>query len=286
MDVSRWTQTLVDVVTHAGFQILGAIALWIVGRWLIRVCTKLVGKALERQHVDHTLATYAIATVTGLLNVVLIVSILGAFGIQTASFAAILAALGFAIGTAWGGLLSNFAAGIFMVVLRPFKVGDFVTAADITGTVVEIGPFTTKINTMDNVLVIVGNNKILGDNIRNFTHNPYRRVDLVMQLNHDAMVPSVSAALKERLCQIPNVLSDPAPDVEILEFTLSGPKLAVRPYCANANYWQVYFDTNRIIREVGASKLLAAPAQHVVVRSFEASPDGAAAIVTGEAVVK
>ena len=120
----------------------------------------MVNAALSRQKMDHTLAGYAISSLTGLLNVVLIISILGAFGVQTTTFAALFAAFGLAIGSAWGGLLSNFAAGVFMVVLRPFKVGEFIEAGGVIGTVVEIGPFVTKINAPDNVLNIVGNSKI------------------------------------------------------------------------------------------------------------------------------
>jgi len=112
------------------------------------------------------------------LNIILVVAIRGYFGVETTSFAAILAAAGIAIGMAWSGLLANFAAGAFMVVLRPFKVGDFVTVGGITGTVKEVGLFVTALNTPDNVLTIIGNNKVFSDTIQNFSANPYRRVDL------------------------------------------------------------------------------------------------------------
>jgi small conductance mechanosensitive channel len=267
MKLDQILQSLTDQGTRIGFQILGAIALWIVGRWLIGLAVRLAQKGMARQKIDVTLSNYIVSTLTGLLNVVLIVSILGAFGVQTATFAAVFAAIGLAIGTAWGGLLAHFAAGVFMVVLRPFKVGDLIEAGGVLGTVVEIGPFVTKINTLDNVLTIVGNNKLFSDNIQNFSHNAFRRVDLFMQLNHDADVAEVAQELKARLAKIPNVLADPVPDVEILEFNLNGPKLAVRPYCNNADYWQVYFDTNRAIRALGSERGLNVPEQHLVVRS-------------------
>jgi small conductance mechanosensitive channel len=280
MNTKLISQTLIDEGTHIGFQILGAIVLWIVGRWLIGFTVRIVNRGMMRQKVDATLASYAISTISGLLNVILIISILGAFGVQTATFAALFAAFGLAIGAAWGGLLSNFAAGVFMVVLRPFKVGDLVEAGDVLGTVMEIGPFVTKINTLDNVLTIVGNNKIFSDNIQNFSHNPYRRVDLFMQLNHDANVGEVMTLLKTRLAQIANVLSEPSPVVEILEFNLNGPKLAVRPFCNNADYWQVYFDTNRTIRELGTERGYSAPEQHLVIRTnAELNGDPAQAVV-------
>ncbi len=186
---------------------------------------------------------------SAVLNVVLVVALLGYFGVETTSFAALLAAGGVAIGVAWSGLLANFAAGAFLVFLRPFKVGDFVTAGGVTGTVDTIGLFGTTINTPDNVLAIVGNNKIFSDTIHNFSANPYRRVDLTATISSAVDHHHAMRILKDRLATIPNVLATPAPDVDVLQFTPAGPVLCVRPYCRNEHYWQVYFDTNRMIRE-------------------------------------
>jgi small conductance mechanosensitive channel len=183
------------------------------------------------------------------LNVALIVAILGFFGVETTTFAALLAAGGVAIGVAWGGLLSNFAAGAFLVFLRPFKVGDFVTAGGITGTVETVGLFGTVINTPDNVHTIVGNSKIFADTIQNYSVNAYRRVDLTATINNAVDHRVAIDLIKGRLSTVPNVLTSPAPDVDVLQFTPSGPQLCVRPYCNNQHYWQVYFDTNRLIRE-------------------------------------
>jgi small conductance mechanosensitive channel len=165
-----------------------------------------------------------------------------------------------AIGVAWGGLLANFAAGAFLVFLRPFRVGDFVTAGGVTGTVEAVGLFGTTINTPDNVLTIVGNNKIFSDTIQNFSANPYRRVDLTATINNAVDHRDAIRRLKDRLTKIPNVLTTPAPDVEILEFTPAGPVLCVRPYCNNQHYWQVYFDTNRLVRETFGEAGFPAPA--------------------------
>ena len=168
---------------------------------------------------------------------------------------------------AWSGLLANFAAGVFIVILRPFKVGDFICAGGVTGTVMEIGLFGTAINTPDNVLTLVGNNTIFSGNIQNFSANPHRRVDLTAQLAQGTDHKAAIKLLKERLAKIPNVLADPAPTVEILEFTMAGPVLAVRPSCSNDNYWQVYFDTNRLIREAFGEAGFAVPAEMRVVRN-------------------
>lgn len=269
MDASTFDNLKTLVVAYAtqfGVKILAALAFWVIGRWLIHFVVRMVQNALGRQKVDSTLLRYVGSIVTVTLNVVLVIGILGYFGIQTTTFAALIAAAGVAIGMAWSGLMANFAAGAFLVVLRPFKVGDFVTIGGVTGTVREIGLFATSLDTPDNVQTVVGNNKIFSDTIQNFTVNAFRRVDLKAQLAGSTDVADAVALLKSRITQIPNVLAEPPVDVEILEFTLVGPVLAVRPYCHNDHYWQVYFETNRVIRECFGQAGYAAPMPaHMVV---------------------
>ena len=267
MDTNQIMQTITTIGIAFGLKATGAIVIWVIGRYLIGLAVRLVSHALEKQQVDPTVLRYLGTVISVTLNIILVVAILGYFGVETTSFAAILAAAGVAIGMAWSGLLSNFAAGAFMIVLRPIKVGDFVTVAGVTGTVKEIGLFVTAVNTLDNVLTIVGNNKILSDTIQNFSVHPYRRVDRTAQLNHSVDHNAAIRLLKERLAKIPNVNSEPAPDVEILEFNLAGPVLAVRPYCHTDHYWQVYFDTNRVIREAFGAAGFPVPEQHVVLRN-------------------
>jgi small conductance mechanosensitive channel len=256
-----------DVAVNLGIKILAAIAFWIIGRWLIGVVVRFLEGGLERQSVDPTVTRYLGSTVTVLLNVLLVIGILGYFGIQTTTFAALIAAAGLAIGMAWSGLLANFAGGAFLIVLRPFKVGDFVTAGGVTGTVKEIGLFVTSIQTPDNVYTLVGNNKVFSDTIQNYTHNAYRRVELKAQLSGATDLEAATASLKRAVSAIPNVLADPAVDVEILEFNLVGPVLAVRPYTHNDHYWQVYFDTNKAIRTATAGFPAPTPSQVVMVHN-------------------
>jgi small conductance mechanosensitive channel len=237
-------------VTGVGLQVIGAIVLYIVGRWLIGVAVGLVQKGLSAQRIEPTLLRFIGNTISVVLNITLVIAILGYFGVQTTSFAALLAGAGLAIGSAWGGLLANFAAGIFLVVLRPFKVGDFISAGGITGTVEEVGLFVTTIDTPDNIRTFVGNNKLFSDNIQNFSTNPWRRVELSAQISGAADPRAVMAALKQKIGRIPNVVAKPEPDVVIASFTAVGPVLAIRPYTNNDHYWQVYFDTNLAIREV------------------------------------
>jgi small conductance mechanosensitive channel len=267
MDVNQILNTVTTIGIAFGLKVLGAVVVWVVGRYLIGLAVRLVSSALEKQRVDPTVLRYLGTVISVTLNIILVVAILGYFGVETTTFAAIMASAGVAIGLAWSGLLANFAAGAFMIVLRPIKVGDFVTVGGVTGTVKEIGLFVTAVNTLDNVLTIVGNNKIFADTIQNFSVNPYRRVDLKAQLNHSVDHNIAIRLLKERLAKIPNVKTDPAPDVEILEFNLAGPVLAVRPYCHTDHYWQVYFDTNRAIRESFGTAGFPVPEQHLVLRN-------------------
>ena len=272
MDVNALTAAAIATLVAVAWKLVGAIVLWLVGRWLIRFAGRLVGRALAQQNVDATLAQYFQTGLGVVLNVALVVAILGFFGVETTTFAALVAAGGVAIGVAWGGLLSNFAAGAFLVFLRPFKVGDFVSAGGVVGTVDAIGLFGTTINTPDNVLTIVGNNKVFSETIQNFSANPYRRVDLTATISNAVDHHQAIGILKERLRTIPNVLAEPAPTVDVLQFTPAGPVLCVRPYCSNANYWQVYFDTNRMVREAFGDAGFPAPMPAYTVTGVAAAP--------------
>jgi small conductance mechanosensitive channel len=277
MDVNALMQNASVTLVNVAWKIAGAAVLWLVGRWLISFALGLLGRALAKQQFDVTLARYMQTALKIVLNVALVVAILGFFGVETTTFAALIAAGGVAIGVAWGGLLANFAAGAFLVFLRPFKVGDFVTAGGVTGTVEAIGLFGTEINTPDNVRTIIGNNKIFSDTIQNFSANPYRRVDLTATISGVVDHRDAIRLIKQRVSGIPNVLSSPPPDVDLIQFTPAGPQLCVRPYCSNQHYWQVYFDTNRLIREAFGEAGYPAPMPaYAVTGTFPAPPPDAA----------
>jgi small conductance mechanosensitive channel len=266
------TEVIVNFLTTQGadfaLKIVGAIVAWTVGRWLIGLATRLMGKALERgKKFDATLITYLKSIVSVGLTVILVLSILNIFGVQTTSFAALLAGAGLAIGAAWSGMLGNFAAGLFLQVLRPYKVGDFINAGGTLGTVKELGLFTTTVLTPDNVLTIVGNNKVFSDNIQNFSTEPFRRVDCVAKVANSVDVNRAMALLRPVIAAIPNVKDSPAPDIEILEFTPEGPKLCVRPYTHTDHYWQVYFDTHKAIVSTFGAAGFPVPETPVVHRS-------------------
>jgi small conductance mechanosensitive channel len=242
-------EVLQTIIVPFLFKLVGAILLWIVGGWLIGFAMRLLRRSFSMAKLDPTLISFLLSLISTLLRVVLVVAILGFFGVQTASFAALLAGAGVAIGMAWSGMLGNFAAGVFLQLFRPVSVGDFVSGGGVTGTVEEVGMFVTTILSPDHVHNIVPNSKFFGDTIVNYSTFPYRRVELEAQLDNTADVGKAIAMLKEAVRAVPNQYPGKEADVELLTFTERGPRLAVRPYTHTSHYWQVYFDTNRVIAE-------------------------------------
>ena len=247
MDMNSIQNFLSTTIAELAIKVLAAIAFWIVGRWIIGRVIGLVQAGMNRNHVDPTLTKYLGSIINIALNITLVLGILGYFGIQTTSFAAMLAGAGVAIGAAWSGMLGNFTAGAFMLILRPFKVGDFVQVGGIVGTVHELGLFGTTLVTPDNVLTLVGNGKVFGDTVMNFSARPTRRVERTAQLAGGVDALDAIQRLKAAVAKIPNVVADPAPEINLLDINLVGTVIAVRPYCHTDHYWQVYFDTNEAI---------------------------------------
>jgi small conductance mechanosensitive channel len=264
-NISKYTEVIATHTFPIAQRLIGALLVWVIGRWAIGLVRRAVDARMSQRNVDKTIARYTQSIVGSALNLFLGFSVLGILGVETTTFAALLAAAGLAIGTAWAGLLANFAAGVFLILLKPYKVGDMIAAGGVTGDVVELGLFATTVHTVDNIRVVVGNNKI-GDNIQNFSHNPYRRVDLKAQLPHGVDPQDAIAKLRTRLLQIPNVLSTPAPSVEVLEFNLAGPVLCARPFAANQHYWDVYFATNAAIAAVFTEAGYPVPETHHLVK--------------------
>jgi len=262
---SIWTQ-LAPLLLRYGIRVVGALVLWIVGRWAIRLIIRIARRSLITQHVDATLQRYLLSLGGFALNVLLVIAILSQFGVETTSFAALMAAAGLAIGTAWGGLLSNFAAGAFLLILRPFQVGDVISAAGVTGAVDEIGMFATTLTTADGVKTFVGNNKLFADNIQNFSASAVRRVDRTMLLAHGVDIDDAIAKVQQAVQALPNVLQTPAPEIFVLEFTASGTLLAVRPFTTPKHVVSVGIATNDAIRHLARDAGFPIPAvpQHQI----------------------
>jgi small conductance mechanosensitive channel len=231
-------------------KLLGALALWVVGGWLIRLGGRLVRQAMRHSSLDPTIAGYLVNFIAVIFRVILVVAILGFFGIPTASFAALLAGAGVAIGAAWSGMLGNFAAGVFLQMFRPFSVVDVICAAGVTGMVEEISMFTSSILAADHVRNIVPNSKLFGDTIQNFSSHTYRRVDLTLQLDHGAEVDRAMDLIRGALRGIENQAAGLTPELEVLEINSWGPKLAVRPYALSSHFVQVRAECNRVLAEL------------------------------------
>jgi small conductance mechanosensitive channel len=232
-------EALLPQVVEIGTRILGAVALWFLGRLGIKVIQSGAAKAMSHSGLDPTLHRWALSIIAIVLNFVLILAILGVFGIQTTSFAALLAAAGLAIGAAWAGLLANFAAGLFLILFKPFKVGDEVTIAGVTGTVAEIGVFSTAIDTDTNVRSIIGNGAISTHQIDNFSINPYRLTEVKVQLQSGTQIGPITLALNEALADFPFSTTEAPPSVRVEAFNEFGPVLMIGAKSTQSDYEDV-----------------------------------------------
>lgn len=243
-DYQKWIDIAIEKGSEYGLKILMAVVIWIVGKWIIGKIMKLFKKVLHKsKNMDETLEKFLSNLVKTVLLVLLIISILGQLGINTASFAAILAAAGLAVGLALQGSLSNFAGGVLMMLFKPFKVGDLIEAQGEVGVVKEIQIFTTKIATPGNKLVIMPNGALSNGNIKNYTELGQLRVDLTIGVSYDADIKATKEALMRAMQSQDKVLQDPAPSVNMGELADSSVNYEVRPWATPANYWDVYFQT-------------------------------------------
>lgn len=225
-----------------------AILVYVIGKIVVKQITKLVVKLMEKSKVDATLTKFISNVVYALLLVLVVLAALGQLGVDTTSFMAIIAAAGFAIGFALQGSLGNFAAGVMLIVFKPFKIGDLVEAGGTLGVVEEISVFTTILKSGDNKWICVPNGGITGGNIINYSAKPTRRVDMVFGCGYDDDLKAVKAYLEETVKAHPKVLADPAPTVAVSELGDSSVNFVVRPWCNTADYWTVWFDLHEQIK--------------------------------------
>ncbi len=239
-DMKEIASILYEYLATTGLNILAAILIFIIGRWLAKLVANLVGKAMIKAKIDKTLVNFVKNLSYVVLLIFVIIAALARIGIQTASFVALLGAAGLAIGLAWQGSLANLASGILMMIFRPFKAGDFV---EVKGVVKDVHIFNTILNTLDNVRVIIPNSQVTGGNIFNYTINGTRRVDLVIGISYEDDIKKAKQIIEQTLAADPKVLKDPAPTVAVMELADSSVNFAVRPWCEPKNYWDVYFGT-------------------------------------------
>ncbi len=238
----------IPFLTEYGLQILGAIAILVAGKLVAGIAGKLTLRALRRGKVDESLIGFTEGIVKGGIMVFAVIAALSKFGVQTTSFIAVIGAAGLAVGLALQGSLSNFAAGVLILLFRPFRVGDVVESSGSRGKVKEIGILATTLTTPDNQKVILPNGSIMSNKIINVNAYPTRRVDLVASIAYDDDIEQARNVLRAILSEDPRVLKDPEPVVEVLEMADSSVNLVVRPWVDTADYWAVYFDLNRLIK--------------------------------------
>lgn len=226
-----------------GLSILAAILIFIIGKWVARFVAGLIEKIMVKSHVDKTLAAFTRNICYGALLVFVIIAALNKLGVQTTSFIAVIGAAGLAVGLALQGSLANFAAGVMLILFKPFKVGDFITAAGTMGTVVEIQLFNTLLNHPDNRRVVVPNSQITGGIIANFSAIERRRIDLVFGISYEDDIKTAKQALEKVVSSDPRVLKDPKPVIAVSELGDSSVNLVCRPWVKPGDYWDVYFDT-------------------------------------------
>lgn len=237
-----------ELIAEYGLKVVGALAIFLLGKWLAGVISRLVEKGLIKAHVDKTLAQFARhMTYIGVL-ISVVIAALAAVNVETTQFAMVIGAAGLAIGLALQGSLANFASGFLMIIFRPFKVGDFIEAAGTKGIVKEIGIFNTIINSPDNIRVFIPNAKLTGDNIMNYTANGTRRVDLVVGVSYEDDLKKAKEVIEGVLTGDERVLEEPSPTVAVFELGDSSVNFVVRPWVNAAEYWDVYFDITAKIK--------------------------------------
>ncbi|MBN2373722.1 mechanosensitive ion channel [bacterium] len=234
---------LYSYIAQYGLSFLAAIFIFVIGKWLARILSNVLEKFMVKANVEKTLASFTKNITYAALLVFVVVAALNKLGIQTTSFIAVIGAAGLAVGLALQGSLSNFAAGVLLIIFKPFKVGDFIEAGGTVGTVKEIQIFCTVLDHFDNRRIVVPNSKITGDNITNFSAIEKRRVDLVFSISYSDNIKTAKETLEKIVTSDSRVLKDPKPVVAVSQLGDSGVSLVCRPWVKPQDYWDVYFDT-------------------------------------------
>ena len=264
-----------SMVTTWGLRVVGAVAVLLIGRGVARWLRSAVRKTIERREADPTLVPFISALVYWLVLLLVVVAVLGLFGIPTASFVAVLGAAGLAVGLALQGTLSSFAGGVMLLVFRPFKAGDVVEVAGSLGTVQEVGIFATVLHTPDNVRIVIPNSAVFGQVIRNFTANDRRRIDLVVGVGYDDDLERAGETIDRVIRSDDRVLDDPAPVVAVSEMADSSVNFVVRPWCRTEDYWDVRWDLTRRLKEELEADGFSIPYPQRDVHVFQAVSGGA-----------
>ena len=248
-DASGLMTTVGQLLSTWGIKVVGALAVLIIGMMIAKGIRNAVRKALEHSKLDNTLVPFLTKLVYYGLMAFVVLAVLNLFGIQTTSFIAVLGAAGLAVGLAMQGTLSNFSAGVMLLIFRPFEVGDYIDAGGTAGTVKEIGIFATTLHSPDNVRIVVPNSAVYGQTIKNFSANDTRRNDMVVGVSYDDDLNKVAEIINRVLASDERVLKDPEPLVAVSEMADSSVNFVVRPWCTKEDYWALRFDLTKKLKE-------------------------------------
>ena len=249
MEVQELIAKGYELGTDFGVKIFAALAVFIIGRWVVKYLRNLTRRVMQKRDVDPTLTKFVANLAYVALLTFVIIAALGMLGIQTTSFIAVLGAAGLAVGLALQGSLSNFAAGVLMIIFRPFKVGDFIEGAGVVGVVEEIQIFTTQLATPDNKTIIIPNAKLTADNIVNFTAKGTRRADMVFGIGYEDDIDKARNIISEILSNEERILKDPPPQVAVSELADSSVNFVARPWVNAGDYWGVVFDVTEAVKK-------------------------------------
>lgn len=248
MDFKQLFDITKEIIVEYGLKIVGAILIWVIGSWLIKKVMKQTNRIMDKRNYEISLKRFLSSLIKWGLQSLLVISILNALGIGVTSFAAILAAAGLAIGMALQGSLANFAGGTLIMIFKPFKIGDFIEAQGVSGTVKEIGIFTTTLNTFGNQLAIVPNGKLSNENIINYSAEDTRRDNIVVGISYDSNIKKAKDILLAIANANDKILKDPTPQVFVAELADSSVNLTFRFWTTNANFWDAHFNAMEEIK--------------------------------------
>jgi small conductance mechanosensitive channel len=241
--------TAIELLSNWGISVIGAIALLIVGRMVAGWVRGSMTKALTKANTDASLIPFFSSMVYYVVLGVVLIAVLNLFGIETTSLIAVFGAAGLAVGLALQGTLSNFAAGVMLLIFRPIRIGDFVEVAGQAGTVAEISIFSTLLNTGDNVRIMIPNAQVYGDTVKNYSFNDTRRIDLIMGIGYGDNIATAVSIIERVLLADERTLRDPAPTVAVAELADSSVNLVVRPWCKKEDYWALRWELTRKLKE-------------------------------------
>ena len=247
LKIEKLIDKLIDLSITAGKHILMAVVIFVIGRFIVTLLNRLLARMLERRKVDPTIQTFLKSLVNILLMLLLVVSVIGALGVNTTSFAALLASAGVAIGMALSGQLQNLAGGLIVLLFRPYKVGDWIEAQGVQGKVTAIQIFHTILTMVDNKVVYVPNGVMSSGVVVNYNRNDTRRVEWVVGIDYGEDTVRAEAVVREVIAADKRILADPAPYVAVQALDASSVNLVARVWVKTEDYWDVNYDTNRRI---------------------------------------